>query len=111
VARRLLERLHVRPVFADEKLAERISQTLGSFLGECVIRCHGGEWREIDGSWAVDFGGGNAAFTFNKIRKQLGNGAEDGVNSWFNSIPLIFARRDDEQPEPQKKRPWWKPGG
>ena len=105
-----IERQRVRPEFADAGAAERMSQTLGSFLGECVVRCHGGEWREVDGSWAVDFGGGNAAFPFNKVRKQFANGAGDGVNSWFESIPLIFARRDEETP-PRKKQPWWKLGG
>ena len=29
---------------------------LGSFLGECIIRCFGGEWSHADGSWCVRFG-------------------------------------------------------
>lgn len=108
-----IERQRVRPEFAGDEAAERMSQTLGSFLGECVVRCYGGEWRELEGTWAVDFGGGNAAFPFNKVRKQFANGAEDSVLSWFETIPLIIARHVGATPEPPppKKRPWWKFGG
>ena len=110
-----IERQRVRPEFAGEEAAGRMSQTLGSFLGECVIRCYGGEWREVDGSWAVCFDGDNAAFPFNKVRKQFANGAGDGVLGWFESIPLIFALRTGATPEqpppPPKKRPWWKLAG
>ena len=108
-----IERQRARPEFADEGAAEGMTQTLGSFVGECVIACHGGEWREMDGSWAVDFGGGNAAYPFNKVRKHFANGAQDSVLSWFETIPVIFAPRVEATPEqsPPKKRPWWKLGG
>ena len=108
-----IERQRVRPEFAGDAAAERMSQTLGSFLGECVIKCYGGEWREHEGSWGVDFGGGNVAFPFNKVRKQFAYGADagDSVLGWFEAIPLIFARRDETPPQPRKKRPWWKLGG
>jgi len=128
-----IERQRVRPEFAEAEDIERITQTLGSFLGECVVRCHGGEWREQEGSWAVDFGGGNSAFPFNKVRKQFMHGEGDSVKSWFHTIPLIFAGQleapvesdespaevPDESPDespaeaagrPAKKRPWWKFG-
>jgi len=110
----LIERQRVRPEFADQEAVERITQTLGSFLGECVIRCYGGEWREQEGSWAVDFGGGESAFPFNKVRKQFMNGAGDSVLSWFETIPVIFAdrlgaREEGGVPAPAKK-PWWKFG-
>jgi hypothetical protein len=85
-----IERLRVRPDF-DEAAAERMTQTLGSYLGECVIACYGGEWREREGSWAVAFDAGNAAFPFNKVRKQFANGSEDGVLGWFKAIPSLFA--------------------
>lgn len=109
-----IERQRVRPEFADGEAAERLSQTLGSFLGECVVRCYGGEWREAGGSWAVCFGGDdNAAYPFNKVRKQFANGAGDSVLSWFETIPVIFAQQIGATPEqpPPKKRPWWKLGG
>ncbi len=104
-----IERQRVRPGF-DAATAGRMSQTLGSFVGECVISCYGGEWREQEGSWAIDFGGGNAVFPFNKVGKQLLNGAEDSVRGWFETIPVIFALQTDPPPPP-KKKPWWKLGG
>ena len=107
-----IERQRVRPEFAGDEARERMSQTLGSFLGECVVRCHGGEWREVDGTWAVCFGGDDAAFPFNKVRKQFANGSDDSVLGWFETIPVIFARPPEATPEePLKKRPWWKLGG
>jgi len=105
-----IERQRVRPEFTDEAAARRMSQTLGSFVGECVISCYGGEWRELEGSWAIDFGGGNAAYPFNKVEKQFLHGAGDSVRSWFESIPVIFAAQLAPQPPPIKK-PWWKLGG
>jgi hypothetical protein len=108
-----IERQRLRPEFGSEEAAERMTQTLGSFVGECVISCYGGAWREMEGSWAVDFGGGNAAFPFNKVRKHFANGGGDSVLGWFNSIPALFVRQQAGEPpeEPPKKRPWWKFGG
>jgi hypothetical protein len=102
-----IERQRVRPEFADEASIEQMSQTLGSFVGECVIACYGGEWREEDGSWAIDFGGGNVAYPFNKVRKQFLHGEEDSVQSWFQTIPLILSLQPAAQLPPRKK-PWWK---
>lgn len=106
-----IERQRVRPEFVGAEAIERLSQTLGSFLGECVIRRYGGEWRELEGSWAVCFDADNAAFPFNKVRKQFANGPDDGIFGWFETIPLVFARQLEATPEPPKKRPWWKLGG
>jgi hypothetical protein len=109
-----IERQRVRPEFAGEEARERMSRTLGSFLGECIVRCHGGEWREVGGTWAVCFGGEeNAAFPFNKVRKQFANGAEDSVLGWFETIPVVFAQQIDgtRGQSPSKNRPWWKPWG
>jgi hypothetical protein len=103
-----IERQRARPEF-DEAAADRLSNTLGSYLGECVVRCYGGEWERQEGSWAVDFGGGNSAFPFNKVRKHLVNGSGDSVRSWFETIPVIFAQQLSPQPPP-KKKPWWKLG-
>jgi len=102
-----IERQRIRPDY-DQDAINQISQTLGSFLGECVIACYGGEWQEQEGSWAVAFGNsGNAAFPFNKVRKHFVNGAGDSVLSWFETIPVIFAQHLRPDTVPQKK-PWWK---
>ncbi|HEX6045389.1 MAG TPA: hypothetical protein VFZ22_12940 [Pyrinomonadaceae bacterium] len=77
----------------------------GSFLGECIIRCYGGTWKQDESRvWCVAFDDKNAAFPFAKVAKQMDNGLEDGIASFFNVMPLIF--KDLEQSKP--KKPWWK---
>lgn len=72
--------------------AEQLSGVLGSFLGECIRAEYGGEWRETENGLAVAFSDGNAAFPFNKIRKQIENGGEDSIASFYNSIAVLFNR-------------------
>jgi hypothetical protein len=67
--------------------------TLGSFLGECIVRSFGGEWAEVDGSWCVRFDDHNAAYPFAKVGKQLEHGAEGSVLSFFTAIPVLFRGR------------------
>jgi hypothetical protein len=67
--------------------------TLGSYLGECIIRSFGGAWAELDGSWCVKFDERNAACPFAKVGKQLEHGAEDSVLSFFSAIPVLFRNR------------------
>ena len=38
----------------------------------------------------IAFSDGNAAFPFNKIRKQIYNGSEDSIASFYNSISVLF---------------------
>lgn len=84
-----IERQRIRSCL-DEPTVHQMVQTLGSYLGECVVACFGGEWQQREGSWAVVFNEGNAAFPFNKVAKQFANGSEDSVRSWFDAIPLLF---------------------
>lgn len=65
--------------------------TLGSFLGECMCRELGGEWKyQPNGQLAVEFADGNAAFPFNKVQKQFAYGAEDSIFSFYQSAAVIF---------------------
>lgn len=69
---------------------ESIVTTLGSFLGECIIRSFGGEWSMCDGAWCVRLDEKNAVFPFAKVAKQLENGPGDSVFSFFSVIPILF---------------------
>jgi hypothetical protein len=64
--------------------------TLGSFLGECIIQTFGGTWALVDNAWCVRFDETNAVFPFAKVAKQLENGSEDSVLSFFTLIPILF---------------------
>lgn len=102
-----IERLRVRPEFDDAAIA-KLCDVLGSFLGECVIACYGGQWQEVEGTWAVEFSPGNMAFPFNKVRKQFAGGwaSGDSILGWFESIRIYIPTSVAAQ-EP-KKKPWWK---
>lgn len=69
---------------------ERLVQVLGSYLGECIIRTHGGTWKEKEGQLGVFFDDSNAVYPFNKVRKQFQNGREDSILSFFEMIGPIF---------------------
>lgn len=76
----------------DRANQDGLVNTLGSFLGECIVRTFGGEWAEVDGSWCVRFDDRNAAYPFAKVAKHLEHGAEDSVLSFFTAIPVLFRR-------------------
>ena len=75
-----------------DETAEKLSSVLGSFLGECIRVNYGGEWSETENGLAVAFDDGNATFPFNKIEKQIKNGSEDSIASFYNSISVLFNR-------------------
>lgn len=70
---------------------------LGSFLGECMCRELGGEWKmQSNGQLAVEFSNGNAAFPFNKVQKHFDNGAEDSIYSFYQSTAVIFGLQKEQ---------------
>ncbi len=77
----------------DQNAIDGLSNVLGSFLGECIIRCFGGNWQNADGEWCVRFDDKNAAYPFRKVRKQFANGQEDSIKKFFDVIPLIFGKQ------------------
>ncbi|WP_020474751.1 hypothetical protein [Zavarzinella formosa] len=74
----------------DPANRDGLTNTLGSYLGECIVRSFGGVWAEVDESWGVRFDDRNAAFPFAKVGKQLEHGAGDSVLSFFTAIPVLF---------------------
>ena len=102
-----IERLRTSGQFESGDARNKLTSVFGSFLGECIVRCYGGTWKQHEGVWCVAFDNDNAAFPFAKVGKQIDNGLEDGVASFFNTIPLIFNDLAPSVPSAQKK-PWWK---
>jgi hypothetical protein len=74
----------------DQAIRERLVQTLGAFLGQCVVETFGGRWIEASGTWGVHFDAQNAVFPFAKVAKQLDHGSRDSVLSFFRAIPAVF---------------------
>lgn len=76
----------------DAETAAKLSNVLGSFLGECIRRNFGGEWQTTENGLAVVFSDGNAAFPFNKTGKQIANGSDDSIAGFYNTISVLFNR-------------------
>ncbi len=77
----------------DESQIHGLSNTVGAFLGECIISNYGGSWRQSeDGNWGVFFDDKNVVFPFAKAYKQLANGKEDSIFGMYNIIPVLFNR-------------------
>jgi hypothetical protein len=102
-----IERLRSSGELDDEAKRKGLSNVLGSFLGECIVRCYGGRWVKQDGMWGVSIGDDFIAYPFNKIGKQMENGPEDSIDSFFTSIPVLLSGNVYEQKTPIRK-PWWK---
>lgn len=76
----------------DQSQVNNLINKMGSFLGECIRHEFGGEWKEVNGQWAIAFNPSNAAFPFNKIAKLFENGLEggDSILSFYQVIPAVF---------------------
>lgn len=74
----------------DEQSGEKLVNVLGSFLGECIRLNYGGEWQTTEYGPGIAFSDGNVTFPFNKIRKQIQNGSEDSIASFYATIPILF---------------------
>ena len=98
-----IERMRIR-AGVTPKMIEQWVNTIGSFLGECIIHTYGGEWREHEGRWGIFFSESNdrnAAFPFSKVRKQIDNGLEggDSIVSFFQVIgPFLLKKTIGEKP-------------
>lgn len=76
----------------EGKELQGLVNALGSFIGACMIKNYGGQWQfdEEQEALCVAFSNGNKAYPFTKIYKQLENGLEDSVYSFYTIIPIVF---------------------
>ena len=74
------------------QVIDGLVNVFGSYLGECIIHSYGGYWENAEGQWRVSFDDQNAVYPFAKVAKQFQNGSEDSIKSFFEVIPLIFAK-------------------
>jgi len=86
-----IEQLRLSGALQVEETKDKLAGMFGSFLGECVIRCYGGHWAEREGNWCVAFDGNNCVFPIGKTAKQMNNGLEDGIGSFFRGIAVLYA--------------------
>jgi len=89
-----IERCRDRGV--DEKDEEGLVNTLGSFLGECIVANTASEWRwfEQQQMIGVALAQGGGAFPFAKVRKQFRNGLKggDAIYSFYDIVVNVQAK-------------------
>jgi hypothetical protein len=87
----------------DKEASKGLINSLGSFLGQCIISNYGGHWA-IDketNAVCIAFDDLNKVYPFAKVSKQFENGLEDSVSSFYSIIPTLFKPG-------KKKKSWWK---
>jgi hypothetical protein len=89
-----IDRLRQRGQLEDKR--EKLISVLGSFLGECIVRCHGGQWVQRQDGLGVTVAG-LTFYPFEKTRLQMENGLEDGIAALFECIPLMARRHEAGQ--------------
>lgn len=104
----------------DTEQRKGLVNSIGSFVGECVIKNYGGHW-QVDQETqtpCVAFNNKNKIFPFAKTSKQFENGLEDSVYSFYTIIPNVFKISRLTQPTQNSHsqstsptmqvRKWWK---
>ena len=72
--------------------AERdgLVNTLGSYLGKCIVEAYGGAWARVDGVVCIRFDDENLVYPFAKLAKHLENGSVDSCYGLFEAVPFVF---------------------
>lgn len=104
----------------DHEQRKGLINSIGSFVGQCVIKNYGGQWQvdEETQSVCIAFNDKNKIFPFAKTAKQFDNGLEDSVYSFYTIIPIVFklnqaSRQVENENSTQTnlnndKKKWWK---
>lgn len=104
----------------DNEQREGLVNSIGSFIGQCIIRNYGGHWQVDQETQAicVALDDKNKIFPFAKTSKQFENGLEDSGYSFYTIIPTVFkiqplapakesAHSELTKPGTNSKK-WWK---
>lgn len=94
-----IEKLQEKYKSSDEEFRNGIVFRLGSFLGETIIENYGGEWVNIDGSFAISFDeeNENLVYVYSKVLKRFENEKEETVLSFYKQIPEVFKEYIDRK--------------
>jgi hypothetical protein len=81
----------VKPNY-ENRDATGVINSIGAFLGQCIIINYGGAWGIDDESErdCVLFDERTKIFPFAKTAKQFSNGLEDSIHSFYRAIPTIL---------------------
>jgi len=98
---------------ASEEVKDKLPNTLGAFLGECIHQTFGGSWiQDPEFGWAIKINDKLSVYPFNKVAKQLRNEDGESVLGLFTAIPPLLSGiplSHSSNPVAQRnERPWWK---
>lgn len=85
----------IRPRYTAETVPPGLVQSIGAFLGECIIATYGGHWgheRDSD-EWGIALpvqAGEIWVYPFNKVYKHFAAGDEHSVGVFFEAIPALL---------------------
>jgi hypothetical protein len=94
----------IRGNYSTETVPPGLVQSIGAFLGACVIAAYGGRWGQEHetGEWGIALpvkGGEIWVFPFNKVYKHFVSGRENSVQVFYSAIgTLIDPERDWLEP-------------
>lgn len=104
----------------DSEQRKGLVNSIGSFVGQCVIKNYGGHWQVDQDTQAVcvALDDKNKIFPFAKTAKQFENGLEDSIYSFYTIIPTVFKispltkfKESDKSQStnlPRESKKWWK---
>jgi hypothetical protein len=85
----------------DNDTKEKLIDIFGSFLGEAIIKNFGGTWAIHDGSLGIHLNDESFAFPFSKVSKQMYEGPEDSIYSFYTIVPMVLdgslSRKQEEE--------------
>ncbi|HYH08778.1 MAG TPA: hypothetical protein VEK11_17120 [Thermoanaerobaculia bacterium] len=96
------EYLNTQREVAVADVKERLPNTLGAFLGECIRQQYGGLWLNDPAmGWAVKISERLTVNPFGKVQKQLTSAEGESVLSFFGTIKILQAQ------SVAPARRWW----
>lgn len=76
----------------SEDQIDQLVSNFGSYLGEAIVAAYGGAWAQDEHGWHIRFDEPNRAYPFAKMAKQLKNGPEDSIFSFYSAIGAVFRK-------------------
>ena len=85
----------IRPNYEPEQVPPNLVQSLGAFLGACIIANYGGRWghEHESNDWGIALpvqGGDIWVYPFNKVYKHIAAGEEHSVRMFYEAIPNLI---------------------
>jgi hypothetical protein len=85
-----IEKLRLSGALQVEETKNKLADLYGSFLGESIIQCYGGNWTLSNGFWGVQVNKYNLLRPIAIVRNQMDKGLKDGIGDYFRRIADLF---------------------